>query len=340
MAVIFRTHSICFTMDQGEPEVKNFLGKSELLISPIGIGGNLFGSYVEAKEAYTILHHAESLDINFIDTADVYGNGMSEDIIGRFLKYESSRSNWVVATKLGTRKGQSCELSATPRLIAEKAERSLKALQTDVIDLYQIHRFDPETPIEDTLEALNLLVEQGKIRYYGICNFSTDELKTALNNGINKNFFVSAQMGLNLFKRKHLLTTFPLCTHHNIGVLAYGSLARGVLTDKYLQEELPSQSRARLSDSVRDDVDSFICKKIKLIHQFAVSRSQSILSMSLNWALSQTPVSAVILGVRTIRQLRENISALSTKPSEEDYDQVDNLVGPLAAYDPYCLGVF
>ena len=319
--------------------MKNFLGKSELSISPIGIGGNLFGSYVEAEEAYTILHHAESSGINFIDTADVYGNGMSEDIIGGFLKYESNRSNWVVATKLGTRKGQSCKLTATPSMIAEKAERSLKALKTDVIDLYQIHRFDPETPIEDTLEALNLLVAQGKIRYYGICNFSTDELEIALNNGINKNFFVSAQMGLNLFKRKHLLTTFPLCSNNNIGVLAYGSLARGVLTEKYLRE-VPSQSRASLSDSVRGDVDSFICEKIKLIHRFALRRSQSILSMSLNWALSQTPVSSVILGVRTIAQLRENIAALSTKPSEEDYHQLENLVGPLDVYDKYCLGVF
>jgi len=318
----------------------NILGQSDLRISPIGIGGNLLGSCVEKNEAHEILSKAQGLGINFIDTANVYGNKKSESIIGDFLRKEQRRDKWVVATKLGLQKGQSSDFTANKKSIVEGVENSLKKLQTDVIDLYQIHRFDSKTPPEETFETLNSLAEKGKIKYYGICNFSTDELEIALNNGINKNFFVSAQMGLNLFKRKHLPTTFPLCAYHNIGVLAYGSLARGVLTDKYLQEAFPSQSRAQLSDSVKHDVDSFICKKIKLIHQFAVSRSQSILSMSLNWTLSRTPVASVILGVRTIKQLRENIGALSTKPSEEDYDQLDNLVGPLDAYDPYCLGVF
>ena len=181
----------------------NILGKSQLSISNIGIGGNVFGSYVETKEAHEILHHAESLGINFIDTADVYGNNMSEEIIGKFLEHESDRSKWIIATKLGTRKGQPPEGTAAPKMILEKAERSLKTLRTDVIDLYQIHRFDPETPIEDTVQALESLVEQGKIRYYGICNFTFEQMESIIKCKANNAYFVSAQMGLNLFKRKH-----------------------------------------------------------------------------------------------------------------------------------------
>ena len=320
--------------------MQNPLGKSDLSISPIGIGGNVFGSYVETKEAHKILHHAESLGINFIDTADVYGNSMSEDIIGRFLKYESNRSNWVVGTKLGTRKGQPPELSATPKLIAEKAERSLRALKTNVIDLYQIHRFDPETPVEDTLGALNLLVEQGKVRYYGICNFTFAQMESTIKCTVDNRFFVSAQMGLNLFKRKHLPLTFPLCEKNGVGVLAYGVLGRGVLTNKYIQKEVCSGSRATLSESIKNDVTPFMVSKVKELNKFASSHSQSILSVVLNWALHQRPVCSAILGNRNKEQLTQNFNAISLGLNNNYISELDDIVGPLELYDPYCLGVF
>lgn len=318
----------------------NILGKSQLSISNIGIGGNVFGSYVETKEAHEILHHAESLGINFIDTADVYGNNMSEEIIGKFLKHESDRSKWIIATKLGTRKGQPPEGTATPKMIVEKAERSLKTLRTDVIDLYQIHRFDPETPIEDTVQALESLVQQGKIRYYGICNFTFEQMESIIKCKANNAYFVSAQMGLNLFKRKHLPMVLPICDDNNIGVLAYGVLARGILTDKYIKGEQSPNSRANLSKSIKDDVTPFMINKVKELNEFAKSHSQSILSVALSWALHQKPVCSAILGNRNKQQLTQNFNSISLSLSKDYIRDLDNIIGSLETYDPYCLGVF
>lgn len=317
----------------------NYLGKSNLKISRIGIGGNLFGAYVNEQQTHNILSKAAELGINFIDTADVYGKHKSEIIIGNFLKHHN-RDSWMIATKLGLEPGETSDNTLTANIIIKRTENSLKRLQIDTIDLYQLHRFDEKTPVEETLLALNKLVKQGKVRYYGVCNFTDTQLIEIMNSDVDSSHLVSSQFGLNLFKRKYLHSVLPLCSHYDMGVLAYGVLARGILTNKYLNEETPSGSRAQLSNSIKSDVTPFIRNKLEAMHLFAKDRSQTVVGVALGWVLLRYPVCSAILGIRNIEQLQTNVESITTTLTENDMIEIDNIIGPLEEYNSYSLGVF
>jgi len=219
------------------------LGNSGLKVSELGLGANNFGWWIDEKRSKEVIYHAIDRGINFIDTADMYDRGTSEEIIGKALK--GKRHNIIIATKFSSKMGDGPNDHGGSRYYIMKAiEASLRRLQTDYIDLYQMHNPDPETPIEETLRALNDLIQEGKVRYIGCSNFSawqlTDALWTSRINNLNP--FITIQTKYNLFERQIEQEIVPCCQAHGIGIIPWGPLAGGFLTGKYHPNEEPSKT--------------------------------------------------------------------------------------------------
>ncbi len=217
------------------------LGKSGLKVSAISLGGNNFGWWADEQASIAVINQAIDLGINFIDTADMYDRGRSEEFVGRAVK--GKRANVVIATKFGYPMGDSPnERGGSRHYIMKAAEDSLRRLQTDYIDHYQIHLPDPTTPIEETLRALDDLVRAGKVRYIGCSNFTGWQLSEALWTSKVKNLhtFVTIQSRYNILERQIESEVVPCCQAYDIGVIPWGPLAGGFLTGKYPREDRSS----------------------------------------------------------------------------------------------------
>ncbi|MCY4411344.1 MAG: aldo/keto reductase, partial [Caldilineaceae bacterium] len=203
------------------------LGNSELHVSSIGLGSVTFGREIDAETSFSVIDYAMDRDINLIDTAEVYSAGGSEKVLGQWLSRSSNRQKVVLGTKIVPPLGR--------ERILQVAEESLRRLQTDVIDLYQLHAFDPSTPLEETMDALNTLVQQGKVRYLGCSNFDAWQICKALwiadVNGWAP--MVSVQPNYNVAIRDIETELLPFCADQNIGVTSYSPLGAGFLTGKY-----------------------------------------------------------------------------------------------------------
>jgi aryl-alcohol dehydrogenase-like predicted oxidoreductase len=299
-----------------------------LSVSAVGLGCNNFGRRVDLDGTRAVVDAALDAGVNFLDTADIYGNqGGSETLLGEVLR--GRRDSIVLATKFGMDMGANGP-SVRPRgsraYIREAVGGSLRRLQTDVIDLYQYHRPDGETPIEETLHALDELVREGKVRYIGCSNFSAQELEAAAGaaseNGLTT--FVSLQNEYSLLERDVEADIVPLCEQLGVGVLPYFPLASGLLTGKYKRgEPAPAGTRLHGRPQVADDVTF---EQLESAERFADERGLGLLDVAVAGLAAQPMVASVIAGATKPDQVRANAAAVERwQPTDGDLEELDSI---------------
>lgn len=310
------------------------LGHSDLSISVIGFGALHVGVFLDEQEAADLINTAFEQGIQFIDTAPMYGSGKSETIIGKIIK--ERRQEFVIGSKVGlspvtNEKGQ-FGVKTVPldeKTILNSVETSLKDLQTDYIDLLQLHAYDSTVPIEETLSTLEKLKASGKIRAFGCSNYHREELEQACNSIHQHQMspFASLQTHYNILERRFETDLRPYCLKHRMGVLCYRALARGILNYKYkIDRIIPIDSRAAISTRVRQLLKKEVLEVVKHLNDFALQRSMTSGMLALVWLLNQPAVSAAIVGVRNKTQLLENISSIKFRLSEDELKEIDKMI--------------
>jgi aryl-alcohol dehydrogenase-like predicted oxidoreductase len=312
------------------------LGRSGLRVSAIGLGCNNFGGRIGLEPSRAVVHAALDAGITLFDTADIYGeHGGSETALGEILG--PRRKDIVLATKFGMPMDPEEKLRGASRgYIVSALEASLRRLRTDWIDLYQQHRPDPQTPIEETLRALEDLTRAGKIRHAGCSNFPAwqvaDAVWTARDLGVAG--FVSCQDEVSLLVRKHDAELMPAMRRYGLGLLPYFPLANGLLTGKYQRgAPLPEDARltktARLADRYLTESNLTVAQRLD---EFARARGHSLLELAFSWLLGRDPVASVIAGATKPEQIQANAQAGGWKLSPEELAEIDRITG--AATEP------
>jgi aryl-alcohol dehydrogenase-like predicted oxidoreductase len=314
------------------PDALRPLGHSGLRVPGVGIGTNNFGGRMDLEGAQRVVDAAFEHGAVFFDTADVYGGGLSEQYLGQALG--ARRSKAIVATKLGNPMAGSKfpDGGASRAAIMYAAEQSLLRLRTDYIDLYQIHRPDPKTPIEETLRAFDDLVRQGKVRYIGNSNFDGAQVDAAA--AISREHelatFCSAQNHYSLLTRGIEKDLVPAVERHGLGILPFFPLESGLLTGKYKRGETPPEG-TRLGNAVRDKRpgterflnDDNFAKVEKLQALADATGNTTLLDMAIGWLLSRSFVSCVIAGATKPEQVAANVKAGAWRPTAEIARQID-----------------
>ena len=305
------------------------LGSSGLHVSTVGLGTNNFGFRMDEESSITVARHAVDEGINFIDTADSYGGGLSEERIGLALK--DKRQDIIIASKAGNPVGDGPnKRGASRHHIMNQVEASLRFLQTDYIDLYQVHRPDPNTPIEETMRALDDLVHQGKVRYIGCSNFASWQVSeanwTARANSLNQ--FVTVQPEYNMLNRSVERELVPFCHEFNIGILPFYPLASGFLTGKYRQGE-PVPEGTRLAGNQRAQGNTLTEKNFNMLaklENFAEERGHPMVELAIAWLLGNSAVSSVIAGATKNEQVTANVKAADWVLTPEDMTEIDEIL--------------
>ena len=308
---------------------KRRLGNSTLDVSVVGLGGNNFGGRIDFPAAERVVHAAIARGVNLIDTADSYGNrGGSEEALGRILG--DKRKEIVLATKFGLPMDEAGTLrGASRRYVLQAAEASLKRLRTEWIDLYQLHRPDARTPIEETLRALDDLVRQGKVRFIGCSNLSAQQViaaqDAARRHGLTA--FVSCQDEYSLLVRDIERELLPAAKARGLGILPYFPLASGLLTGKY-RRGTPPPPGTRLAKNPRH-AQEFISERnwtiVAALERFAASRGRSLVELAVSWLLRDPVVASVIAGATTPEQVEQNIDAAGWTLSAQDLAEIDRI---------------
>jgi len=308
------------------------LGNTGLKVSALGLGGNNWGVFADEAASLRTLKHAMEVGINFFDTADHYSDGKSEEIIGKAIK--GNRSQVIIATKVeeATGKGPN-DRGTTRHHIMQEVERSLTRLQTDYIDLYQIHWPDRATPIEETLRTLDDLVRSGKVRYVGCSNFNAWQLCEALftSKMHNLNSFVTAQKLYNPLYRQIEAEFVPCCQAYNIGIITYNPLAAGFLTGKYKKgESKPKDARLGADNPVASFLFSDVATesnwdKLGKLEKFAEKHGRKVNELTIAWLVARSQVSSVIAGSTKPEQVDANIKALDWKLTSQDMAEIDKI---------------
>jgi aryl-alcohol dehydrogenase-like predicted oxidoreductase len=290
-----------------------------LNVSLAGLGCNNFGWRTDSAGTAAVMDAALDAGINFFDTADTYGSGQSEEFLGQALKGRRNRA--IIATKFGMKMGEGKE-GARPSYVIEALEASLRRLGVDVIDLYQIHRPDPATPIVETLGALNDAVKAGKVREIGCSNFSAAQIREA-REAPGAVHFVSVQNDYSLLQRAPEDSVLAECAKVGMGFLPYFPLANGLLSGKYRKgTPFPESSRAKDGFGPKIFTPGNLDVVERLI-AFAASRKRTLLELALSWLAANPVVSSVIAGAKTPTQARDNARAVSWKLNAEDLAAVD-----------------
>ncbi len=305
------------------------LGASGIQASLVGLGCNNFGMKIDLEASRAVIDTALEVGITCFDTADMYGKGQSEEFLGKVLG--PRRKDIVLATKFGgvAKIAESGERWGSREYILRCVEDSLRRLQTDWIDLYQMHYPDPNTPIEETLETLNTLVQQGQVRAIGHSNFSAEQINQSVEQSSTHDFahFVTAQNDWSLLNRAVEADAIPACEQHGLGQLPYFPLASGMLTGKYRRGEdfAPGTRLAVLPFTQRMASDENFAK-VEVLQDFVQTHGHSLLELAFSWLAAQPCVSSVIAGATTPEQVRANAAAINWKLSAEELTQVDALV--------------
>jgi aryl-alcohol dehydrogenase-like predicted oxidoreductase len=312
------------------------LGRTGVKVSPLCLGAMMFGQRgnTDHADCIRIIHRALDAGINFVDTANVYSNGESEEIVGEALR--GCRDRVVLATKVHGEVGPGPNDRGNSRVhILREVENSLRRLQTDYIDLYQIHRPDPDTPIEETLRALDDLVRSGKVRYIGSSTFAAWELVESywVSDRYNLARFESEQPPYSIFVRAIEKDVLPVCEKYGTGVIPWSPLNRGWLAGKYRRgQDVDPQSRVGRGDQFIDRPDSPSGqKKLDLVEELipmAEEVGASLAQYALAWTLTNPTITAPIIGPRTMEQLEDNLSALEVRIPSEHLQRIDELVPP------------
>jgi aryl-alcohol dehydrogenase-like predicted oxidoreductase len=292
-----------------------------LSVSVVGVGCNNFNRQSDEQQSIEVVNTALDLGINFFDTADAYSKGGSELALGKAL--QTRRGEALIATKFGQGVGAKAETIRT------SVEDSLRRLGTDVIDLFQLHWPDPNTPISETLEALGELVDQGKVREIGCSNFNAKQLQEA-HEAIEatRPHFASVQNPYNLLDRQAEADVLPLCNEIGMAFLPYYPVANGLLTGKYRRGETPPIG-TRLGEAPDERRDSILTEDnfnaVESLSAFAESRGHTILDLAFSWLISRPAIASVIAGARSPDQVRANSEAASWILTEEELAEVDRL---------------
>ena len=308
------------------------LGDSGLMVSTVGIGCNAFSRRVDLDGVRGILDAAQDVGVTLLDNADIYGDppGGSEELLGEALK--GRRDEFVLATKFGMdmrgANGEDHGVRGSRRYVRRAVEASLRRLQTDHIDLYQLHEPDDVTPIEETLSALDDLVREGKVGYIGCSNFAgwqvADADWTARSAGLER--FVSVQNRYSLLDRSMEDEVVPACEQFGLGVLPYFPLEYGLLTGKYRRgEEAPAGSRAEVDRARSQWLQNADWNRIEALEKYAASRDVEILDVAISGLAAQPAVASVISGATSGDQVRRNAAALRWQPTEADLVELDEL---------------
>ncbi|GAX60764.1 aldo/keto reductase [Candidatus Scalindua japonica] len=306
------------------------LGKSDLKVSTIGygawgIGGKPFWSTEGEENSIRSIEKAIDLGINFFDTAPVYGFGFSEKLLGSCLK--SKRRDVIIATKCGLKwkkeKLKAIEKISTRESILEEIDLSLKRLQTDYIDLYQIHWPDENTPVEETMSTLMQIQKEGKIRYIGVSNYSVGQIQESLKCGQ----IISLQPMYSMLERDIEEEGLPFCIENNIGVICYSPLASGVLTGKYDENTRFDDWRGqKIIGNFTGDVYISHIKKVRRVEKIAQKHGKTLAQLAINWLLHQKGVTTAIVGVKNPDQVEQNIGAVGWGIPDNDLEEISNIL--------------
>jgi aryl-alcohol dehydrogenase-like predicted oxidoreductase len=304
------------------------LRDSDLEVTVVGLGCNNFGRRIGLEETRAVIDAALDAGINFLDTAYIYGgeHGSSEELIGQALQGRPDQP--LVATKFGmTSDGEDLPGAIGSRdYVRASCETSLKRLRRDTIDLFQYHEPNWDVPIEETLDALDELVKEGKVRYVGASNFTAGQLLEAERvSRVNRvAHFVTLQNEYSLLRREIERDVIPVCESLGIGVLPYFPLASGLLSGKYRRSEAaPEGSRLANRDEVAEDVD---WDAIEALERFASGRGVELIDVAIGGLAAQPMVASVIAGAKTPEQARRNARAGLWQPSGEDLEEIDRIV--------------
>jgi aryl-alcohol dehydrogenase-like predicted oxidoreductase len=304
------------------------LGRSGLKVSVVGLGTNNFGRKLDEAGSLRVLNAALDRGINFIDTADVYGAGASEEIIGKALRRR--RREAIIATKFGMSMGDGPYRTGGSRLYIRRAvEDSLRRLQTDYIDLYQMHRYDPDTPLDETLATLDDLVHEGKVRYIGNSNYSGWQIADADWTARTHHWspFVSAQNRYSLLDRSVEREVIPACERFGLGMIPWGPLASGMLTGKYRRNEAPPEGSKFSNTTIGERFltpENF--DRVEALERFAGERGISLLQVAFGGLAAQPAVTSVIAGATTPEQVEANVKAGLWEPAAEDLEEINRIM--------------
>ncbi len=302
------------------------LGNSGLTVSVVGLGCNNFGVRCDADQSEKVINAALDNGITFFDTADIYGGrGGSETILGNVLRHR--RDQVILASKFGMDMGTPYKARGSRKYIRHAIEASLDRLQTDYLDLYQFHQPDPLTPIEETLDAMDELVKEGKVRYIGCSNFAGWQIAEAemLSRITGTERFISAQNHYSLLEHQIEKEVIPACVKFGIGMLPYYPLASGLLTGKFRRgEEPPSGTRMA---GRREEFERANWYVIEALSDLAKSVGGTLLDVAIAALAAKPSVSSVIAGATRPEQVEANVKAIELKLSEDDLSKVREITG-------------
>ena len=302
------------------------LGNSGLRVSVAGLGCNNFGMRIDYEKTVEVIDAAIESGINFLDTARMYGGGKSEEFMGKALK--GKRDQVILATKFGGPTKPNDATGSRAHLM-RSIETSLKALDTDYVDLLQLHYPDPATPIDETLSALTDLVRQGKVRYIGCSNFTgymvADAHWVAKTRGLEP--FVSVQNEWSLLSRSMEVEVTAACAKFGAGVLPFFPLASGVLTGKVRRGQSPPEGSRLNASYFQSALNEDNFDKLDRLEAWGADRGRSLTEIALSWLASQTVVSSVIAGATSAEQVKTNASLTKTDLTPEEIAEVGEIVG-------------
>jgi aryl-alcohol dehydrogenase-like predicted oxidoreductase len=315
------------------------LGDSDLRVSEISLGSWLtYGVGVDRDLGEACVRRAFDVGINFFDTANAYGRGAAESFLGEVLD-GVDRSSYVLATKLFfPMSRQDRGLSADQ--IRKQCDASLQRLRTDHIDLYQCHRYDRDTPLEETMEALSDVVRQGKVRYIGFSEWSPDNIRAALDlvgsSGVEK--FVSSQPQYSMLWRRPEPAVIPLCAENGISQIVWSPLAQGALTGKYAPGSPPPADSRAASESMGQMMGNWtsddVLEAVQQLRPIADSAGITMAQLALAWVLREPNVASAIIGASRPDQVDDNAAASGVKLSDDALTEIDKVLEPVVTYEP------
>ncbi len=318
------------------------LGRTGVKVSSLCLGCMMFGGKTTPADSAAIIDRALDAGINFLDTANVYSIGRSEEATGEALKRNGKRNQVILATKVHGKMGPGPnDMNNTRRHIIEQCEASLRRLQTDWIDLYQIHRPQSDMPIDETLRAMDDLVRSGKVRYIGTSTFAAWQLLESLwvskEYGLNR--FVCEQPPYNLLDRRIERELLPMAQSYGIATIPWSPLAGGLLTGKYNRDSQPPEDsryanldanpmyRRRMNDAIWDVIEG--------LEVIAKEKGVTLSQLSLAWVMHQPGVTSPIIGPRTMEQLEDNLKAADVAITDDDRRAIDRVIRPGTHVSPY-----
>lgn len=319
------------------------LGSSDLDVSSLALGTMTFGAEADEPTSWSMLDEYLDAGGNLIDTADVYSNGLSEEIVGRWMAERSNRDAVLVATKGRFPMPDAVgDAGASASYLTRACEASLRRLGIETIDLYQVHAWDPAVPVEETLGGLDALVQQGKVRQIGVSNYAGWQLQKAVLTARLGNTapIVALQPLYNLLSREIEWELLPQCIEEEIGVLPWSPLAGGWLTGKYRSGDAPPET-SRIGDDptrgteaaeIRDNDRTW--RVLAAVEEVAQEREVSVAEVALAWVRQRPGVTSVILGARTVDQLRANLASAALELTDDEMARLTEVSAPGVAVYP------